>query len=172
MRFACTTLLLPTLLGLLASGMNILDKDVSESDLRRVPATLAELQSNSAGKLTLNRRITSVRPGDIVHISFNIPSDSQDAPEFSDLIAAVYSAKDGSLVRVLNRAPALQIDGLKDAEFRGGRDISLHLPVTGLSDKKEFVMYKLALIAPEKDKAGAWRDYSADTMLFAYDGAN
>ncbi|KAJ1889548.1 hypothetical protein LPJ66_007974 [Kickxella alabastrina] len=162
----------PAFLGVMVTAMNLLNKDVTESEISQVPTTLDALLSNDAGKLTLNRRITSVRPGDLARVSFNIPSDKLDTPNFSEIIAAVYSTKDGSLVRVLNKAPAMQVDGLRDAQFRGGRDITLHLPVSGLPNKKEFVMYKLALIAPERETTGLWTRYSADTMLFAYDGAN
>ncbi|KAJ2742278.1 hypothetical protein GGI20_004597 [Coemansia sp. BCRC 34301] len=155
-----------------AMSMNVLDANVSNLDILQIPPTLLALSRGNAGELSLTRRITSVRPGDLMQISFNIPSDKQRTPEFSELLAAVYSTKDGSLVKVLSRAPAKQVDGLKDAEFKGGHDIRLFLPVSGLTNANEFVMYKLALIAPERDQDGRWQRYSADTMLFAYDGAN
>ncbi|KAJ1893370.1 hypothetical protein IW146_001383 [Coemansia sp. RSA 922] len=158
--------------GLAANSMNILDADVSNLDILQIPQSLAALSHGNTGELSLTRRITSVRPGDMMQISFNIPMEKERTPEFSELLAAVYSTKDGSLVKVLSKAPAKQIDGLKDAEFKGGRDIRLYLPVSGLTSEKEFVMYKLALIAPERDQSGRWKRYSADTMLFAYDGAN
>ncbi|KAJ2901128.1 hypothetical protein IWW38_000093 [Coemansia aciculifera] len=158
--------------GTVASAMNVLDATVSNMDILQIPRTISALNHGNAGELSLTRRITSVRPGDMMQISFNIPSDKQRTPEFSELLAAVYSTKDGSLVKVLNKAPAKQIDGLKDAEFKGGRDIRLFLPVSGLTTASEFVMYKLALIAPEREQDGRWKRYSADTMLFAYDGAN
>ncbi|KAJ2023211.1 hypothetical protein IWW57_004208 [Coemansia sp. S610] len=159
-------------LGLTASAMNILDADVSNMDLFQIPPTLTALAKGNSGDLSLTRRIASVRPGDMMQVSFNIPMEKQRTPEFSELLAAVYSTDDGSLVKVLSKAPAKQIDGLRDAEFRGGRDIRLYLPVSGLKNAKDFVMYKLALIAPERDPSGLWKRYSADTMLFAYDGAN
>ncbi|KAJ2475245.1 hypothetical protein EV174_005347 [Coemansia sp. RSA 2320] len=152
--------------------MNVLDADVPDIDVQQIPQSLAALTRGNSGELSLTRRITSVRPGDLMQISFNIPSDKQRTPEFSELLAAVYSTKDGSLVKVLNKAPAKQIDGLRDAEFKGGRDIRLFLPVGGLTNVKEFAMYKLALIAPEREPDGRWKRYSADTMLFAYDAAS
>ncbi|KAJ2328904.1 hypothetical protein GGI00_004073 [Coemansia sp. RSA 2681] len=152
--------------------MNVLDANVSNIDILQIPLTLSALYHGDIGELSLTRRITSVRPGDLMQVSFNIPADKQRTPEFSELLAAVYSTKDGSLVKVLNKAPAKQIDGLKDAEFKGGRDLRLFVPVSGLGSAKEFAMYKLALIAPERDQDGRWKRYSADTMLFAYDGAN
>ncbi|KAJ2595736.1 hypothetical protein H4R99_005229 [Coemansia sp. RSA 1722] len=172
MKLVTLAILPAVIMCSMASAMNLMNKDVSDTDISQIPFSLSALAENNSGKLGLNRRITSVRPGDLVRVSFNIPSDQTDTPNFSEIIAAVYSTKDGSLVKVLNQAPALQINGLKDAEFRGGQDIALYLPVNGLPDKKEFVMYKLALIAPEKDSSGGWTRYSADTMLFAYDGAN
>ncbi|KAJ2491536.1 hypothetical protein IWW37_002208 [Coemansia sp. RSA 2050] len=159
-------------LGLTANTMNILDADVPNMDVFQIPPTLTALAKGNSGDLSLTRRITSVRPGDIIQISFNIPAEKQRTPEFSELLAAIYSTEDGSLVKVLSKAPAKQIDGLRDAEFKGGRDIRLYLPVSGLTSAKDFAMYKLALIAPERDQSGLWKRYSADTMLFAYDGAN
>ncbi|KAJ2796334.1 hypothetical protein H4S07_006252, partial [Coemansia furcata] len=158
--------------GLAANSMNVLDADVSNLDILQIPQSLAALSRGNTGELSLTRRITSVRPGDMMQVSFNIPLEKHRTPDFSELLAAVYSTKDGSLVKVLSKAPAKQIDGLKDAEFKGGRDIRLYLPVSGLTNAKEFVMYKLALIAPERDQEGRWKRYSADTMLFAYDGAS
>ncbi|KAJ2787905.1 hypothetical protein GGI15_000324 [Coemansia interrupta] len=152
--------------------MNILDKEVSEADLGQIPQTIDALTSSSAGKISLSRRITSVRPGDLVRVNFSIPADKTETPDFSEIIAAVYSTKNGSLVHVLSQAPALQVSGLRDAEYLGGRDVALHLPVSGLPDNREFVIYKLALIAPEKDPSGLWTKYSADTMLLAFDGAS
>ncbi|KAJ1647850.1 hypothetical protein J3B02_003105 [Coemansia erecta] len=171
MRLA-SLLLVPAAMYTMVIAMNLMNKDVPNTDIAQVPPSLSALAENNSEKINLNRRITSVRPGDLVRVSFNIPSDKTDTPDFSEIIAAVYSTKDGSLVKVLNQAPALQINGLKDAEFRGGQDIALYLPVNGLPNLKEFVIYKLALIAPERDSSGSWSKYSADTMLIAYDGAN
>ncbi|KAJ1826969.1 hypothetical protein LPJ56_001913 [Coemansia sp. RSA 2599] len=154
-----------------ASAMNLINNDVPDADIAQIPLSLSALAENNLGKINLNRRITSARPGDLVRLGFSIPSDKPDTPNFSQIVAAIYSTKDGSLVKVLSQASALQISGLKDAGFRGGQDILLYLPVNGLLDIKEFVMYKLALIAPERDSSGSWTGYSADTMLFAYDGA-
>ncbi|KAJ2375415.1 hypothetical protein IW150_002563 [Coemansia sp. RSA 2607] len=171
MKFVCT-ILVPAMLGTLTAAMNLLDKEVSAADHGQIPQTLKELINNSAGKLSLSRRITSVRPGDLVRVNFSISEDKTKTPDFSEIIAAVYSTQNGSLVHVLSQAPALQISGLQDAEYLSVRDIALYLPVNGLADNRQFVMYKLALIAPKKDISGLWSKYSADTMLFAFDGAN
>ncbi|KAJ2624660.1 hypothetical protein GGI26_001354 [Coemansia sp. RSA 1358] len=153
-------------------AMNILDATVPDEDMHQIPTTLKDLAKENAGELSLTRRITSVRPGDLMHVSFAIPENKTHIPDFSEIIAVVYSVKDGSLIHVLNKAPAKQVQGLHDAEFRGARSIPLYVPVEGLPVKRAFEMFKLALIAPEKDPSGTWTGYSADTMLFAYDGAS
>ncbi|ORX71510.1 hypothetical protein DL89DRAFT_266523 [Linderina pennispora] len=161
-----------TVLGALASAMNVLNLDPSEYDIREVPKNLKDLAEHNEGSLSVTRRITSVRPGDMMQVTFDIPTDKRNTPNFSSLIAAVYNPSDGSLVHVLGKTLATQVQGLKDAEFMGGSGLNLHIPVRGLGEVQKFSMFKLALIAPENESTGQWKTYSADTMLFAYDGGH
>ncbi|KAI8325420.1 hypothetical protein GQ54DRAFT_308367 [Martensiomyces pterosporus] len=161
----------PVFFGALAAAMSLVSMDASDLDISQVPRSLYELKNRASGELTLSRRITSVRPGDLMQVSLTALPEKHAAMDFSELIATVYSTDDGNLVRVLGKIPANQVAGLKNAEPRGRSNVKLYIPVHGLSTNKAFTMYKLALIAPESDSSGLWKKYAADTMLFGYDGA-
>ncbi|KAJ2386727.1 hypothetical protein GGI23_006430 [Coemansia sp. RSA 2559] len=117
----------------------------------------------------LTKRIASVRPGDQIHVGIGMPKGTSAKPDLSDIITAVYSASDGSLVRVLNKSLARQTTFPHCTAPIGSHNVPLCISTSDLCARKPFELYKLALIVPEMDPSGARTRYSVATMIFAYD---
>ncbi|KAJ2145299.1 hypothetical protein IWW43_002140 [Coemansia sp. RSA 1935] len=109
-------------------------EDMSEAYIGQdqIPVFLTRLSKKSGGSITLNRRITLVRPGNSIRVSFTL--DSWDPHSTVELIAAAYSARDGSLVRVLGSLPALPAP---EHGAQSMHSLMVHLPIEGLSPSKE-----------------------------------
>ncbi|KAJ2510376.1 hypothetical protein GGI11_005510 [Coemansia sp. RSA 2049] len=141
---------------------------------QQIPATFHGLSrdGDSAGSIMLTKRIASVRAGDNIHVGISFLRETDTVPDLSDIVAAIYSASDGSLVHVLDRKLAEHATSMHNTTPLGLRSIPLCIPTDGLLARKPFEMYKLALIVPERDLSGVWTRYSAATMLFAYDSTS
>ncbi|KAJ2656809.1 hypothetical protein IWW48_004835 [Coemansia sp. RSA 1200] len=141
---------------------------------QQIPATFHDLSrdGDSAGSIMLTKRIASVRPGDNIRVGISFLRETDIVPSLSDIVAAVYSASDGSLVHVLDRRLAEHDMSLHNTTPLEPRSIPLCIPTDGLRARKPFEMYKLVLIVPERDLSGVWTSYSAAAMLFAYDNTS
>ncbi|KAJ2325306.1 hypothetical protein IWW51_002852 [Coemansia sp. RSA 2702] len=140
---------------LIVTAAGISSVDWLDGD-QQVPISLDRLARDSMGTIQLNRRIASVRPGGPIHVGFTL--NGWDQPAGQELVAAVYSAKDGSLVHVLGQTSVRSTGASR-------HQLAVHLPVEGLSTDSSQSVYRLALIAPHTSPAGERLGYSTGTML-------